>query len=109
MTCEWRRSTVGCGARWWKAGNGTSACVAPTRDSIAEVGRIRTAMRAVLNEAGWVDEVKGESKGGCLFVFFSVCFMVAERSRCEDFGRVLEQVSGHAHSGYQFLGDGARH
>jgi len=27
-------------------------------------------------------------------------FMMAERSRCEDFESVLEQVSGRAHSGF---------
>jgi len=29
-------------------------------------------MRSVLNETGWVDEVKSGSKGGFVFVFFSV-------------------------------------
>ena len=38
-------------------------------------------------EQGWV----------CFCVFFCV-FMMAERSRCEDFESVLEQVSGRAHS-----------
>ena len=56
-------------------------------------------MRSVLNEVGWVDEVTSESKGGFVFVFFFCVFMMAERSRCEDFESVLEQVSGRAHSG----------
>lgn len=99
VTYIWRPSTVGYGAPWWKAENGTSECVKRKKNSVAEVDRIRSVMRSVLNEVGWVDEVTSGSKGGFVFVFFFCVFMMAERSRCEDFESVLEQVSGRAHSG----------
>lgn len=56
-------------------------------------------MRARLNEMGWVDEVKSESKGSPSFFLRSgMCLLIvrAESSREDEFQDVLAQVSSHA-------------
>lgn len=93
----WRPSIVGCGARWWKAANGTSECVAAA-GTHAEDDRMRAAVRSVLDDAGWVDEVRSESRGGSALFLCCSMFTAAEHSRRGDFERVLEHVAGRAQS-----------